>query len=126
MIGTRITLIEDNARILSALSLALSREGYEVRAYQHTDDCKTLDTDVLVLDFLLAESTAIEFLEKLAKDRTCAPVIHRIPIIIISAYPSSKLELDNTGFNIVGFLPKPFDLKDLFELIQKAVPVSSM
>lgn len=125
MVGTRITLIEDNARILGALTLALSREGYNVTAHQHTDDCKTLDADVLVLDFLLAESTALEFLQKLAKNRTCASIIHRIPIIIISAYPSTKLELHNTGFNIVGFLPKPFDLKDLFELINRAAAVNA-
>ena len=41
MIGTRITVVEDNARILSALKLALSREGYVVTAYQHAAEGET-------------------------------------------------------------------------------------
>ena len=68
--------------------------------------------DVIVLDMVLPVMNGIEFLSARQTLPDCTP-----PIIVVSAVDAYKSVLSIQG--ISDFLPKPFNLDDLLNLIAK-------
>lgn len=116
----KILVIEDNRDILEAIKIILEEEGYEVIALDTGEnifsflDMKNLPGLVL-LDLLLSGKDGIAVINELhAKAET-----KDIPIILNSAHPKVKDIWINSGAS--AFLSKPFDMKDLLEMIANLI-----
>ena len=115
-ITKKILVIDDNAGILFVMKQALALKGYEV----HTSETFTgvagiLDVapDLIYLDISLVGQDGREISQEIKHDERTKD----IPIIILTAYPNAN-ELAKEA-RADSYLPKPFDLKDLWAITKK-------
>ncbi|HEY1024543.1 MAG TPA: response regulator [Sphingobacteriaceae bacterium] len=105
----RVLIIDDDKDILEVLDLIFSDVMYQVF---YSTDAKQLYSlmeevkpDLLILDYFLNGVTAAEICRKIKDD----PETKELPIIIVSAYPANKLDLERSSYDL--FIPKPFDIE---------------
>ncbi len=112
-----VVVIEDDTALLRSLTVYLTGQGHQVRAFDDpiracTSIADESPPDVLVIDYVLPNFTGKEVLERL-KDflpQSCK-------VIMISAYTDLVESNDLEASGVSAFLPKPFDLDRLKELV---------
>lgn len=123
MMGKKVLVVDDNPHILEAIELILSSENYEVQTLLKGEDAlktaRKFFPDLIILDLLLSGKDGREITKELKKDKKTVS----IPVIIISAHPTAQKAAEEAG--ATAFLPKPFDVSTLLELVSKTIsPVS--
>lgn len=117
--GKKILVVDDNPHILEAIELILSSENYDVRTLIKGDDAlqtaKRFSPDLIILDLLLSGKNGKEITEELRTAKKTA----QIPVIIISAHPTAQKAAEEAG--ATAFLPKPFDVVTLLDLVSKTL-----
>ena len=113
-----ILLIEDSMELQTLLSFLLEEEGYSVTAasagQQALDILKSKRLfSLILLDFILEDMDALEFLEK--KDK--AHLGEATPVVLCSAHDG----LDRTKLpqSVVGIIKKPIDLEEFLAKVAK-------
>lgn len=113
----KILIVDDDKTILEAIEVALKMEGYKTLVVADANDAiQKADffmPDVILLDMLLSGSDGREISKEIKKNKSTK----NIPIIIMSAHPSIKKRIIESGAD--DFLPKPFDIDDLLKIIKK-------
>jgi two-component system nitrogen regulation response regulator GlnG len=114
-----ILLADDDASLRFVLSQALAKEGYAVQATNNvTTLCKWVQDgrgDLIVSDVYMGETNLFEALPKIRRLR------RELPIIVMSAQSTVATALSAAHAGVYDYLPKPFDLEDLFGLIRSAL-----
>ncbi len=116
---TKILILDDDKAITEALAIALSVYGFEVKGI--TNYSKLISTalsfkpDLVLLDYFLAGEDGT----KVAAQLRAKKGMEQTKIIMISAHPSAKNEIDMSQIN--AFVPKPFDINDLVTKINSMV-----
>jgi two-component system nitrogen regulation response regulator GlnG len=117
-----VWIVDDDQSIRWVLERALSREGFDVRAFGSARDCLTaLDLDspqVLVSDIRMPGESGIELLQKVKQRRP------GMPVIIMTAFSDLDSAVSAFQGGAFEYLPKPFDLPKAIELIRRAVAES--
>ena len=115
----RLLLIEDSARLRSALQKGLSREGYAVDAAQDGREGLWLATeneyDVIVLDLMLPEIDGLTVLERL---RSRGKGTH---VLILSAKDLVEDRVEGLTRGADDYLVKPFSFDELVARLQALV-----
>ena len=108
-------IVDDEEDILQELSTALSNAGMIVFTAKDgrkaLDVLKRQDLDVIVTDIRMPDINGIELLlyaKELNPD---------IKVIVITAYGSEAVRREVLEKGAIGYLEKPFDVKDLIDLI---------
>lgn len=119
----RILVIDDDPGVLYSLELLLNEEGYAVQT--STKDGEVVDRvvkdhrpDLILLDILLSGHDGRIICKKLKGDEST----RQIPVILISAHPNARAMSVDAGAD--GFIPKPFDIDLLLELVEKLIVTS--
>lgn len=117
----RILIIEDNTDISRALSEVLSDCGHLVNLAVNGKEgmdhlIHSERFDLIILDMFLPVMNGLEF-KKLIDQ---IPEYARIPVIAISA--DSFMKRKCLALGITHFLKKPFELDDLFSVMEDALP----
>ncbi|MEM9677575.1 MAG: sigma 54-interacting transcriptional regulator, partial [Pseudomonadota bacterium] len=114
-----ILVADDDAAIRTVLSQALTREGYQVRA---TSNAGTLwrwigagDGDVVVTDVVMPDENAFDLLPRIKRSRP------ELPVIVMSAQNTFMTAITATEKGAYDYLPKPFDLKELLAVVERAL-----
>jgi len=114
-----ILIVEDETIMRESLRDWLTDAGYEVETAEEGEEAlKTIaeqDFGVVILDLRLPGKDGIEVLRE-AKEKS-----PQLRGIIITAYPSVQTAVEAMKEGAVDYLPKPFDLDDLGELIQQTL-----
>lgn len=117
--NTHILIIDDNEDIVMMLKAMLGMKGYQVEVKTNTIQLKehieSHTPDLILMDMLLSGADGREICEELKAD----PRFSSIPIIMISAHPSAEEDCLAAGTDY--FLAKPFEMKDLFSMVRKAL-----
>jgi len=117
-----VWIVDDDQSIRWVLERALSREGFDVRAFASARECLTaLDLDapqVLVSDIRMPGESGIELLQKVKARRP------GMPVIIMTAFSDLDSAVSAFQGGAFEYLPKPFDLPKAVELIRRAVTES--
>lgn len=117
--NTHILIIDDNEDIVMMLKAMLGMKGYQVEVKTNTIQLKEYieshTPDLILMDMLLSGADGREICEELKAD----PRFSSIPIIMISAHPSAEEDCLAAGTDY--FLAKPFEMKDLFSMVRKAL-----
>jgi DNA-binding NtrC family response regulator len=123
--ATRVLVVDDDRDLLSSLEKGLSRAGYEVRvAASGTDALALLEDesssfDVAVVDLMLPDTWG----PQMAVLQT--QLQPGLKVIYISGHEDDAvLKASSTQSGGVAFLPKPFKLDDLIQLIRREVGTS--
>src|SRR5580698_10914970 len=114
-----ILIADDDAAIRTVLNQALSRAGYEVRS---TGNAATLwrwvsqgDGDLVITDVVMPDENAFELLPRIKKLRP------DLPIIVMSAQNTFMTAIKASERGAYDYLPKPFDLRELVNIVGRAM-----
>ncbi len=120
-----ILLVEDDARIRSALRMALDDEGYEVRAVETGEEAlesfAAHKPDLVLLDVLLPGTSGLE---------VCRTLRHSsdVPIVMVTARSDSHDVVAGLEAGADDYVTKPFVVKELaarLRALQRRVHASS-
>jgi len=116
---TRILIIDDNEDIVLMLKAMLNLKGYVSEVKTNVQDLdehlRKTRPHLILMDMLLSGADGRE----VCKDLKDSPEFAAIPILMISAHPTAKEDCIAAGVNY--FLAKPFDMQNLFEVVQMAL-----
>jgi CheY-like chemotaxis protein len=112
---TYILVVDDEPTIRQVIAEILQDEGFEVviaaDGEQLFEQVRISQPALILLDVMMPGMSGIAILEKL---RTQAQITH-IPVVLMSA----GVYLTEIGDPIREFLPKPFDLKQLLDIVHR-------
>lgn len=121
----KILVVDDEPIITKMLQARLTASGYETRiAADGVDALETVEgekPDLIILDVMMPRMTGYEFLKAL---RAKGGDFEKIPVLVMSAKESMKDFFDR--WEIIGFIPKPFDAEVLLQKIQDVLGASAM
>lgn len=123
MPSNEILIADDDAAIRTVLTQALSRAGYSPRA---TSNAATLwrwaqagDGDLIITDVVMPDENAFNLIPQIKKQRP------ELPIIVMSAENTIMTAIKASEKGAFDYLPKPFDLKELINVIERALEGAS-
>ena len=112
----KVLVIDDEKAISKMLAMALSKKGYDVdtadNGEQGVEKLHIADYDLVITDMRMGKMTGDDVLLEIRQLKG-----ERLPVIAMSGTPWL---MDNSRFDAV--LAKPYQLKDLFDLIRKFIP----
>jgi len=118
MKGT-ILVADDDRSIRTVLDQALGRAGYDVRS---TGNAATLwrwveeqQGDLVITDVVMPDENGLDMLPRMKRLRP------DLPIIVMSAQNTLLTAVKATERGAYEYLPKPFDLKELLQMVQRAL-----
>jgi two-component system nitrogen regulation response regulator GlnG len=114
-----ILVADDDRGIRTVLTQALSRAGYDVRT---TGNAATLwrwvqdgDGDLVITDVVMPDENGLDLIPRIKKIRP------EMRIIVMSAQNTLLTAVKATQRGAFEYLPKPFDLKELISVVQRAL-----
>lgn len=106
-----IAVVDDDEDVRAALDGLLGSLGYEAVLFETADDllASTLlkEVDCIVSDVQMPGSSGLQLAEAVQPDK--------IPIILITAFPTSEVEQRAEAAGVVRVLVKPFESSDLID-----------
>src|SRR5205085_2192233 len=114
-----VLIADDDSAIRTVVSQALSRAGYAVRSTGTAAGLWRWVTegagDVVVTDVVLPDENAFDVLPRIKKIRP------HLPVIVMSAKNTIMTAITAAERGAYDYLPKPFDLNVLVELVGRAL-----
>ncbi|MEL7535573.1 MAG: sigma 54-interacting transcriptional regulator [Pseudomonadota bacterium] len=118
----KVLLVDDDASLLRLLSIRLSSEGYDVEAVESGQEAllcvNRFRPDVVLTDLRMAKMDGIQLLHELQQR---SPGLR---VIIMTAHGTIPDAVKATQGGAFGFITKPIDKEELFDLVQRAAEVS--
>src|SRR5690606_15723225 len=114
-----ILVADDDAAIRTVLNQALSRAGYEVRVASNASSLwrwiSAGDGDLVITDVMMPDENAFDLLPRIKKMRS------DLPVIVMSAQNTFMTAIRASEAGAYDYLPKPFDLTELINIIRRAL-----
>ena len=114
-----ILVADDDRSIRTVLDQALGRVGYQVRS---TGNAATLwrwasdgEGDLVITDVMMPDENGLDLLLRIKKVRP------ELPIVVMSAQNTLLTAVKATERGAYEYLPKPFDLKELLTVVERAL-----
>ena len=121
--GATILVADDDRAIRTVLTQALARLGHEVKT---TGNAATLwrwvqegEGDLVITDVVMPDENGLDLVPRIKKLRP------DLRIIVMSAQNTLLTAVKAAERGAFDYLPKPFDLKDLMAIVQKALSASA-
>jgi len=113
----KVLIIDDDTSILEALKVAVEMQGYQVFTISNGEEAENkifdIEPDLILLDVLLSGLDGRDIAYKIKNTVETKD----IPIIMLSASPQT--DRSSRDFGADDFIAKPFELKELFEILKK-------
>lgn len=110
-----VAIIDDNVRLLGALSRLLSGIGYHTELYasakEFLDVAMTSEALCLIVDIQLGDSCGLKLARHLAKTG------FTIPVIFMTGNSDEALKKQAMEIGCIAFLLKPFSAEALVEIL---------
>ncbi len=114
-----ILVADDDAAIRTVLNQALGRAGYEVRT---TGTAAGLwrwvsagDGNLVITDVVLPDESGFDLIPRIKRTRP------DLPVVVMSAQNTILTAITAAERGAFDYLPKPFDLKELTSVVQRAL-----
>src|SRR5437899_7779843 len=118
MTSAKVLLVEDDPGIRDTLQRVLASEGHEVVVEKRGDDglsrASQTHFNVVITDLRLPGLNGLELVQQLHAARP------RLPIILITAYGTTKTAIEATKLGAYDYVLKPFDIPQMLALVTKA------
>jgi DNA-binding NtrC family response regulator len=115
----RIFLLDDDELIVSMLSRALKKEGYEVRSDTTAHDVvRTIGTwspDVVLLDITLPDRDGMDILDELMEKNI------ETQVVMLTADDTAETAVKAMKLGAVDYLTKPFHIDEVKIVIRKVI-----
>jgi two-component system nitrogen regulation response regulator GlnG len=117
--GATVLLADDDRSIRTVLSQALGRAGCRVRATGSASELWRMveagEGDLVLTDVHMPDGDALDLLPAIRKRRP------DLPVIVMSAQNTVLTAIRAAEVGAYEYLPKPFDLQELLDFVQKAL-----
>ena len=119
----KIWLVEDDVNLAHLTKISLVKKGHEVivfnDAVKAVEETKKRKPDLILMDVMLPGLSGPEAVKLLRKD----PNSRDIPVIFLTALLSSGekdlgISVDGINYKSLG---KPYDIKQMFELVESTL-----
>src|SRR5271169_5234086 len=117
--GATILIADDDRAIRTVLGQALGRIGYEVKS---TGNAATLwrwvedgEGDLVITDVVMPDENGLDLIPRIKKLRP------ELRIVVMSAQNTLLTAVKATERGAFEYLPKPFDLRELVTLVERAL-----
>ncbi len=114
-----ILVCDDDAAIRTVLNQALGRAGYEVRTAANAAGLwrwvSQGDGNLVITDVVLPDENAFDLLPRIKRLRP------ELPVVVMSAQNNILTAITAAERGAYEYLPKPFDLKELTSIVQRAL-----
>jgi DNA-binding NtrC family response regulator len=121
MANSSILLVDDEAKILSALAHALRGEGHEVMATTSAREAQRQLSqrmfDLFVVDNLMPELTGLD----LIRDLQATPAAERPQIVMMTAHATVESAIEAMKLGACDYLQKPFEVDELLVVARRAL-----
>ena len=121
---SKLLLVEDDANIASGLQKILRAQGYQVTALVRGDEglasALAEDFDVVITDLKLPGIDGLDLVKQLHQKKP------KLPILLITAHGSTETAIEATRWGAFDYLPKPFEVEELLDLIARALQSSRL
>jgi len=121
MAGQRILLVDDEEELLKAMRIRLASWGYDVITASCGEDAVRIAEknkgilDAVILDIMMPGIDGIEALRRIRRfDK-------KIPVFMLTAYPSEEKMQEVELLGISAFIPKGAEFANASEIIQIAL-----
>ncbi|HWE64052.1 MAG TPA: response regulator [Chloroflexota bacterium] len=116
MNGKRVLVVDDDTGVCSVIQAALEDEGFTVQAATGPGAvtlARSDPPDLILLDLMMPALDGREIRQRLLAD----PRTAKVPCVLMTA----EDEIIRTAHELhtQGYLPKPFDLDDLIDLVRR-------
>ena len=117
----RLLIVDDEASLLDFLSLLFQQEGYDVDTAPlgrggAASSCERASLDLVLCDILMPDGNGLDLLREIkARERP------RPPVIMMTAYTSTKSAIEAMKLGAADYISKPFDVEELKIVVQKAL-----
>ncbi len=119
MNASTILVADDDRAIRTVLNQALARLGYDVRT---TGNAATLwrwvadgEGDLVITDVVMPDENGLDLIPRIKRIRP------ELRIIVMSAQNTLMTAVKATERGAFEYLPKPFDLRELVNVVQRAL-----
>jgi CheY-like chemotaxis protein len=113
----KLMVVDDDPIIVKYIVNILNDNGYETftasDGVEAFEALKTQKPDMITLDLQMTEEWGPQFYRRLAKEDE----FKEIPIVVISGLAGRHLSIRKA----VGYLAKPFDPKELLDIVNKTI-----
>ncbi|WP_447975460.1 response regulator [Nitrospira sp. Kam-Ns4a] len=120
----RILIADDNEPVRELLSECLRREGYLCDGVGTAAEAARALTahayDLLITDINMPDSTTLAYLQD------CQRGAVRVPVIVITGYPSVMTAIEAVRLSVVDYLVKPVDPELLVASVNRAIGKGSL
>ncbi len=116
----KVLIVDDDPMVRQLTRMALSEQYTCLEAADAESAYNLLDKehpDLIVLDWVLPGLSGPNFAKRLQRDRQ----LGQIPVIIVSARGEELVKKTATELGVAGYLPKPFNVRALRELVARIV-----
>ena len=114
-----IAIVEDDAPFRDSMKRLMRALGYAVETFASAADFlasrRLGETACLISDVQMPGMTGVELYARLVEAG------HKIPTILVTAYPDEVTRTRSLRDGVVCYLPKPFDANHLMECVRKTV-----
>ena len=114
-----IWIIDDDRSIRWVLEKALKQDGMSVQSFETADKALAMlareEPDALITDIRMPGMSGLELLQAINEQRP------DLPVIIMTAHSDLESAVSAYQGGAFEYLPKPFDVDDAIELVNRAV-----
>ena len=115
----KVLVVDDELIIHESLKKTLVREGFTVdSAFSAKEGLALLSREsyeLILSDLMMPEMDGLEFLREIQRAE------YKIPIIMITGYPTIRTGLTALRLGAADYLPKPFTRKELLAPVRRAL-----
>ncbi len=115
----RVLIVDDEQVIRFVLHEALAKEGYEIEEASDGEEAvlkvRNNSFDLIILDIKMPKMDGIEALKAIHK------LNPRIPVVMITAYGTTKIALSAMREGAFDYFTKPFDVAEIRIIVKRAL-----
>jgi len=114
-----ILIVDDEASLRDFLSIVFEQENWAVRTAGSLKEARQsfhqAEPDLILCDLMMPDGTGLDFLKDV---KAINPAI---PVIMITAYTSTRSAVEALRAGAYDYIAKPFDIEELKIIVRKAV-----
>src|SRR5262245_37084993 len=118
----RILVVEDEEKLRRVIELQLATQGFDVdKAGTAEEALKVVDrADLVLTDLKLPQMSGLEMLASIRRQND------HVPVVIMTAFGSIETAVEAMKSGATDFLPKPFSIDHLTQVVNKALEVRAL
>ncbi len=122
--ASKILIIDDDKLVISSIGRLLNKSGYEITMCMSGDEAIEIvrkeTFDLIICDVLMPGRDGVDTITKITEmQQKEGSGIAKTPVLFITGFADSQLETRAQELNPVGYILKPFDMRNFLDVIKK-------